>query len=50
MAGIPLFENLGAPLAAGPPRKAMGPPRQGAGVGIGMLRGVFLGDLKASKI
>ena len=31
-------------------RKMMVPPRQGARVGVGMLRGVFLGDLKDLEI
>ena len=33
----------------GPPRQATGPPRQGAGVGVGMLRGVVLADLMDSN-
>ena len=33
-----------------PPSKAMGPSRSGAGVGVGMVWGVFLGDLNDSEI
>ena len=36
--------------ATGPPRQATEPPRQGARVGVGTLRGMFLGDLKDSEI
>ena len=34
----------------GPPRQATGPPRQGAGVGVGMLRGYDNVSLEISKI
>ena len=32
--------------APGPPRQAMGPPQSGAGVGVGMLRGIEKFDRK----
>ncbi len=36
--------------ARGPPRQTVGPPRKGAAVGVGIMRGVFLGDLRDSEI
>ena len=37
-------------LVTGPPRQATGPPRSGAGVGVGVLRGTTMfEDLKDSK-
>ena len=35
--GIPILANSGQDI--GPPKQATGPPRSGAGVGVGMLMG-----------